>query len=730
MTEPRGDVPAELTAQTVIHPDGAAEVALGGVVERFAAQDMARVAGNITEYIAERAAADGRPVRVDVRDPDGEWLLVVHPDGTVEETGPTTRVRRRHSDPETGVVPQVPAPEDDGARGGPAVVDASAHGGDGGHDDAAAVRAPADAQPEVPVEAGAPGGAMPDAAATPPVGSSVVTPTEAGAGSLADVPETAASSDTALSDPGVAAPSPGPAAPAAEPTPPAGPSVRVPVVRPPTGAIPLRGVDTDTVLMPAVPTEPFGDGEAAPEPEPEPVPVRTPSPLAAGRPQSSAPGATGSTGRPQSPVPGATASAAPSTPVRRVPARPSTAAAGVPVVTAGPAGAPGAPLGDGQPAARGGTVQRPVSPVAQTRVEPVTPTGTPAWNPVDPGPGRDDVDAGPARTPDVSGPPRTGAAGSAPTSGTVGLPTLDDLLATRPAAPAGPAQRGWQATVRRLTGGLVAPVPGPAELEHRSAVSSVQRSLNGPKTVVVVNPKGGAHKTTATLLVAATFGIHRGGYTLAWDNNETRGTLGWRSTQGRHSNTAVNLLQDLDRFADPGSARVGDLDNYVRSQGSAQFDVLASDEDAASAASIDAEAFTALHRTLARFYRVMVIDTGNNMRASNWQAAVAAADQLVIVSTVREDTAQSAAWAVDALRATGHDDAVRHAVTVLSAPSADVDEQLRARLHGHFDRLTRVVLDVPHDSALVAGGPLVVDALAPATREAWLRVTAAVADGL
>jgi MinD-like ATPase involved in chromosome partitioning or flagellar assembly len=245
----------------------------------------------------------------------------------------------------------------------------------------------------------------------------------------------------------------------------------------------------------------------------------------------------------------------------------------------------------------------------------------------------------------------------------------------------------------------------------------------------VLNPKGGAHKTTATLLIAATFGIHRGGSTLAWDNNETRGTLGWRSSHGRHSNTAVNLLQDLDRFAE-GSARVGDLDNYVRSQGSAQFDVLASDEDAASAASIDADAFTSLHRTLARFYRVMVIDTGNNMRASNWQAAVAAADQLVIVSTVREDTAQSAAWAVDALRATGHDDAVRHAVTVLSAPAADVDAQLRARLHAHFGRLTRAVLDVPHDPALVAGGPLLVDALAPTTREAWLHVTAAVADGL
>jgi MinD-like ATPase involved in chromosome partitioning or flagellar assembly len=330
----------------------------------------------------------------------------------------------------------------------------------------------------------------------------------------------------------------------------------------------------------------------------------------------------------------------------------------------------------------------------------------------------------------VAGPAVATPRPPAPAEPTAAAPTLHDLLAARPPASSGPAQRGWQAAVRRMTGGLVSPSPGPAELAHRAAVTSVQRSLDGPKTIVVVNPKGGAHKTTATLLLAATFGIHRGGYTLAWDNNETRGTLGWRANPARHSNTAVDLLRDLDRFTDSRAARVGDLDNYVRAQGSAQFDVLASDEDAASAASIDDEAFRQLHTALARFYRVMVIDTGNNMRASNWQAAVAAADQLVIVSTVREDTAQSAAWLIDALRATGNAHVVREAVTVLTAPARTPDAELSQRLHSHFGQLTRTVLDVPHDPALVAGGPIAYDTLTPRSQDAWLRVTAAVADGL
>ncbi len=310
------------------------------------------------------------------------------------------------------------------------------------------------------------------------------------------------------------------------------------------------------------------------------------------------------------------------------------------------------------------------------------------------------------------------------------LPTLSDLLAARPDPAAGPAQLGWQGVVRRMTGGLLRLRPGPTEQAHREAVAAVQRHLDGPRTIVVINPKGGAHKTTGTLLLAAAFGQHRGGYTLAWDNNETRGTLGWRSMPGTHQRTAVDLLQNLDRFSEGGAARVGDLDSYVRSQGSAQFDVLASDEDAASAASIDSFAFRALHRTLSRFYRVMIVDTGNNMRASNWQAAIEAADQVVIVSTVREDTAQSAAWAIDALRATGHAEVVRNAVTVLSDPAPQRDSALAARLHEHFGQLTRAVVDVPYDASLVGGSPLLVEHLDRRTREAWLRVAAVVAEGL
>ena len=311
-----------------------------------------------------------------------------------------------------------------------------------------------------------------------------------------------------------------------------------------------------------------------------------------------------------------------------------------------------------------------------------------------------------------------------------GIPTLRDFLADRSPELGSPAQQGWQSAVRRMTGDAVSPAPGRREMNRRHAISAIQRSFGGPRTIAVVNPKGGAHKTTATLLIASTFGIQRGGYTLAWDNNETRGTMGWRAQLGGHNNTALDLLRDLDRFDDRLLGRIGDLDRYVRSQGSAQFDILASDEDAAGAATIGADEFKRLHHALCRFYRIIVVDTGNNMRAPNWEAAVAAADQLVIVSTVREDTAASAMWMADGLRDKGHEDKVRNAVTLLAAPVGPPDRRLHERVRNHFQRLTRAVLDVPHDPALVSGGHLNVSTLQPATREAWLQATAAIADGL
>lgn len=361
------------------------------------------------------------------------------------------------------------------------------------------------------------------------------------------------------------------------------------------------------------------------------------------------------------------------------------------------------------------------APIASAPVEPAPRPRVPA------GPPAGAVPAGPA--PVGNAPAGAASVGAAP-AGAAGLPTLEDLRAASAPRKVAPATRGLRGAIRRLTGGLISPGPGREERAERDETQRVRRELAGPRNIVVVNLKGGAHKTTASLMIASTLGVARGGSVLAWDNNETRGTLGWRGVQGTHHRTALDLLHDLDGLADSGTS-VTDIDRYVRHQGETRFDILASDEDAGSAASMDGDAFARLNETLSRFYRLKVIDTGNNVRASNWLAAVGAADQLVIISTVREDTFNAAAWMIDELRATGYAAKVDSAVTILSHSSTQkIDPVLHKRLLQHFGAHTRAVHEVPFEKQFIDGGELDWSRLSPETTRAWLRATASIVDGL
>ena len=291
----------------------------------------------------------------------------------------------------------------------------------------------------------------------------------------------------------------------------------------------------------------------------------------------------------------------------------------------------------------------------------------------------------------------------------------------------GPARWGWRGRVRRWTGGAVSPQMGRAELEHEQQRRSIQRDFAGPRTVVFLNPKGGAAKTTGVLVAGYTFGTVRGGGVVAWDNNETRGTLGIRGTRSSHRNTTRELLEDLEKFSDVYQARIGDLGAFVRSQGDAHFDVLASDERPHVTGMIRAQDFTAVHQLLERFYRLILIDTGNNMRAENWLAAAEAADLLVVTSTIREDTGYSGLWMLDALQDAGYENLKHKTVTVLSDPSSHVDEQLAHDLVQVYEQRTKSVFRVPYDPVLVAGSVLPYAQLSEGTRSAWLRACAGMA---
>ena len=122
-------------------------------------------------------------------------------------------------------------------------------------------------------------------------------------------------------------------------------------------------------------------------------------------------------------------------------------------------------------------------------------------------------------------------------------PTLKDLQTSTARRQKVKATRGLPGLITRLTGGVISPAPGRKERLATERLERIRRPLDGPRNIAVVNLKGGAHKTTASLMIAATLGVTRGGNVLAWDNNETRGTLGWRGVPTDHHRTAVDLLR-------------------------------------------------------------------------------------------------------------------------------------------------------------------------------------------
>ncbi|MFI7574617.1 chromosome partitioning protein [Micromonospora sp. NPDC049497] len=306
-------------------------------------------------------------------------------------------------------------------------------------------------------------------------------------------------------------------------------------------------------------------------------------------------------------------------------------------------------------------------------------------------------------------------------------PTAEDFARRRQVRPADPvATMGVRAMVNKT--GLLRLAPGRHEQELRRDIEMVRRNFGGLRQVTVVNPKGGAGKTVAILLLAMTFGQKRGGYVLAWDNNETQGTLGMRAQQDFHSRTVRDMLRDLGQFHG-AHGRVGDLSQYVRSQGEGMFDVLASDESATGGEMLTAAAFAEIREVVSRFYKLIFVDTGNNVRAQNWQAAMDATDQLLVTMSARNDSAETAARMLDHLEQSGRQRLVRQAVTVVSMPPSRKEIDLPA-IQEHFAARTRAVLLAPYERLIDSGEPIRYGALSSATRDAWLKIAAAVAEGL
>ncbi|MEU7902412.1 AAA family ATPase [Actinoplanes sp. NPDC049118] len=275
--------------------------------------------------------------------------------------------------------------------------------------------------------------------------------------------------------------------------------------------------------------------------------------------------------------------------------------------------------------------------------------------------------------------------------------------------------------------------PAPARIEWRQArpeqedraVATLRRKLGKPRVMAFANPKGGVHKTTATVLAAATIGSVRGRGVLAWDDNELRGTLGLRAGSARHARTIRHLVGELLEIENlHGEGLMSHLDDFLRHASDGSYDVLAGEENPRFAQRLDQSTVRRVMDLLRRTHDVICVDTGNNVESVNWQTVMRSADQLVVTTVPREDAAFTADWMLDVLNETGMEDLVSNAVTLISCPSPG-KLPLLDDLAKHFATRTRAVAVVPYDPALEVGSSIEYSVLQPETRQAWMRAAAA-----
>jgi hypothetical protein len=97
--------------------------------------------------------------------------------------------------------------------------------------------------------------------------------------------------------------------------------------------------------------------------------------------------------------------------------------------------------------------------------------------------------------------------------------------------------------------------------------------------------------------------------------------------------------------------------------------------------------------------------------------------------SARNDSAETAARMLDHLEQTGRQRLVRQAISIVSMPPSRKEVDVPA-IERHFAARTRSVLIAPYERMLDSGEPIDYARLSKDSEEAWLRIAAAVAEGL
>jgi MinD-like ATPase involved in chromosome partitioning or flagellar assembly len=184
-------------------------------------------------------------------------------------------------------------------------------------------------------------------------------------------------------------------------------------------------------------------------------------------------------------------------------------------------------------------------------------------------------------------------------------------------------------------------------------VGQLDSRIAGPRlrhcaTIAVVSPKGGVGKTTVTALLGTLFSLLRRDPTVAVDTNPDFGSLGRVLTPDQSW-----YVDDLARLvAEDDELSLTALDSHL---GRAIHGLLVvpAPTDPARMAALDEDAYRRVIARLKDFFSLILLDCGTGLQDPASAAAVAAADQVVLLTDAQPATASLVAQSAAMLQQSG-----------------------------------------------------------------------------
>ncbi|MDR1213750.1 MAG: hypothetical protein LBK54_06695 [Propionibacteriaceae bacterium] len=300
-----------------------------------------------------------------------------------------------------------------------------------------------------------------------------------------------------------------------------------------------------------------------------------------------------------------------------------------------------------------------------------------------------------------------------------------------------PSSPAWRRVARTV--GL------PVEAQsRRSRESADERALASrwptPRTVLVASGgRGGAGKTTVSVLLGAALGNFTGQVPALLDNNPA-GDVDLALDQGSDVPTVEDLVAALPELSKDGVA-TSQTESFLSWQPSGRFVALPARKRAVKVRpdgsvglaepTISAAEFGGVWRLVSRSHPLVVVDSGNNIADAPFKAALEVADVLVVPIQWWFEWVDSAVGMLEDLIDAGHGDLARNAIVVGTAkPGGEAPRRQRqAYSRGFADLGLAEPLEIPGDPGLGRETPIHWDTLKPETRAAARHLAARVARG-